>query len=44
MDHTQTYDLKNLRLDSSHSVIEVGNGSYRAITMMFARHLKGTRL
>ena len=44
VDNVRNYDIKNLLLDSSQSIIEVEEEAYKAITTQFSRDLMNTRL
>lgn len=44
VDNIRNYDIKNLLLDSSKSVIEVEEEAYKAITTKFMMDLMSTRL
>ncbi len=44
VDNIRNYDIKNLLLDSSKSVIEVEDEAYKAITAKFTKDLMSTRL
>ena len=44
VDSIRNYHITKLLLDSSNSVIEVGDDAYKAITGKFAADLMGTRL
>jgi hypothetical protein len=44
VDNIRNFDIKNLLLDSSQSVVEIEEESYKAITSKFAVDLMSTRL
>jgi hypothetical protein len=44
VDSIRNYDIKNLLLDSSKSVIEVEDEAYKTITTKFSKELMTTRL
>ncbi|GHA65499.1 hypothetical protein [Pontibacter akesuensis] len=44
VENIRNYDIKNLLLDSSNSIIEVEDSAYKSVTSKFATDLMATRL